>query len=101
MKPFAIFLAILLLSACSTVKPVAVVPQTVQMPVLPAPLNQKADPLPPITGNDLHSLIRDGLSTDRAYNDLRARQAAVVDAWECVRVALKDGTDATKCFGTN
>lgn len=91
------FIVALTLSACAT-KPVPVVPEPVQMPSLPAPLNQPAQPLPTITATDLHGLIRDGLQTDRLYNDLRDRYNAVIQAWDCVRAALNQSEDASRCF---
>lgn len=87
----------LTLSACAH-KPVAVTPTPVQMPALPAPLNQRAQPLPPLVATDLHGMIRESISTDRAYNELRDLHNATLDAWTCVRTALNEQTDATACF---
>ena len=87
----------LTLTACApTVVPV--VPTPVEMPALPSPLNQRAQPLPPIVATDLHGLIREGAQTDRAYNDIRDRYNATIDAWNCVRTALNKSEDAKRCF---
>lgn len=87
----------LTLSGCAP-KVVAITPDPVAMPALPAPLSGRAEPLPPIVGNDLKTVLRDGVASDRAYNDLRYRYNAVLDAWECVRSALSDGHDAGECL---
>lgn len=96
MRGPAIIIAALLLASCA--KPIPVTPDPVAMPVLPEYLAAPADPLPPIEGDDLDALIRDGIATDLAYSELRSRHNAVTTAWECVRVALRDSTDATRCF---
>ena len=96
MTRFLIILAAISLTACT--KTVSVEPVPVAMPSLPAPLNETAKPLPPITGTDLHSLLRDGIAADRAYNELRDRHNAIIQAWECVRLSLRDGTDTDQCF---
>lgn len=85
------------LTGCIT-KPVPVTPTPVQMPALPAPLAQRAEPLPPATATDLHGLIRESLDTDRRYNEVRDRHNAVLTAWDCVRAAMNTGSDATACF---
>lgn len=97
MKILPIIAMTLALTACATA-PTPVVPTPVQIPALPASLAQRAEPLPPITGNDLHSLIRDGLQTDRLYGDLRLRHNATVAAYECVRRAINLQTDPSVCF---
>lgn len=86
------------LTACSTT-PTPVVPRPAEMPALPAPLNQRAQSLPPLVATDLHGHIREGARSDRIYNDLRDRHNAVLTAWDCVRAALLDGGDAKACFG--
>lgn len=86
----------LTLSACGTTK--TVVPTPVEMPALPAPLNQRAEPLPPLVATDLHGMIRESIATDRAYNEVRDRLNAVITAYECVRTAMLDGNDGRECF---
>ena len=88
----------LTLSACGTTKVIPVAPTPVQMPALPASLNQRAQDLPPVVATDLHGLIREGAQTDRTYNDLRDRHNAVLQAWDCVRGALLGGDTGLKCF---
>lgn len=88
----------LTLSACGTTKVIPVAPTPVQMPALPAPLNQRATDLPPVTSTDLHGMIRESVQTDRAYNALRDKHNAVLTAWDCVARALNTGADAVACF---
>lgn len=97
MKFVLIVASALVLTACAT-SPVPVVPKPVEMPALPAPLNQRAQPLPPLTSTDLHGHMREGVQSDRLYNDLRDRHNAVLQAWSCVREALLDRKDGRECF---
>ncbi|MFZ4165282.1 hypothetical protein [Brevundimonas sp. NPDC058933] len=87
----------LTLSGCIT-KPVPVTPTPVQMPALPAPLNQRAQDLPPLVATDLHGMIRESMATDRAYNEVRDRLNTVLDVYDCVRTAMNSGSDAKACF---
>ena len=96
MRTAIIAIMALTISACAT--PTPVVPDAVNIPPIPANLAVKAPPLPPITGNDLHSLIRDGLATDRLYADLRSRHSATVDLYECVRLAINTNSSPTDCL---
>lgn len=87
----------LTLAACGTTR-VPVAPTPVQMPALPAPLNTRAEPLPPPVATDLHGIIREGAETDRRYNEVRDRLNAVITAYECVRTAMLNGNDGRECF---
>lgn len=96
-RTISILVVALALTGCGQ-KIVAVTPTPPAMPILPAKLAEEAKPLPPITGNDLHTLLRDGVAADRAYNDLRDRHNATVRAWECVRLALRDSKPVADCL---
>ncbi len=69
-----------------------------KMPELPSNLAQKAHRLPDLTDATPKGLQDDAARTDRAYNDVAHRLNNIIDAWNCVKKALNDGTDAAKCF---
>ncbi|GAA0767020.1 hypothetical protein GCM10009434_05000 [Brevundimonas olei] len=97
MRTALILIMVLALSACAT-KPVPVVPKPVEMPALPAALAQKAEPLPALRATDLNGHLLEGADSDRRYNEVRDRHNALIDLYECVRLALLDGTDALRCL---
>ena len=88
----------LLATACSHTStiPPTVVPA--QIPPLPANLSVRAEPLPPITDNTMGGLIRDGINTDRRYNDVAAQLNSLIDVYECIRRTYNDHSSAEKCL---
>lgn len=72
----------------------------VQVPPLPDKLNRRAVRLPDITDGTPGGLTRDGVSTDKKYNDLAYRHNAVLTVYECVRLAVnaRDASALKKCL---
>jgi hypothetical protein len=68
------------------------------MPDLPQQLAKKAEPLPPLTGTTLADREKELSSTEQAYNEKGTQLNALIDAWNCVKVSLKNRTDPSKCL---
>ena len=92
-----ILAALFALSACAAT-PDTGLAKPPAMPALPPELNQRAERLPDITDPSLGGLVIDGAETDRKYNDLAHRHNAVLKAWECIRRALAERSEAATCF---
>lgn len=90
-----IIISALLTTACFGTGPGV---KPVQLPPLPENLSKKAEPLPPITDPTMGGLVRDGVKTDRMYNDVATRLNAVIDVYQCVRKAVNDKKDPESCF---
>ena len=71
-----------------------------KMPDLPPSLAKKAGALPPLTDPTVPGMQKDAIETDRRYNDVAHQLNNTIDAWNCVKSALNDGTDPKKCFGS-
>lgn len=71
------------------------------MPELPEAFAKRAERLPPLSDPTLGGVHRDGAETDRAYNRLAYRYNALLDAWECVRLALKERKPVEACQPRN
>ncbi len=114
MKKIILMSMLLVLSACVTTKKDIKKPDinidvelgqgigkapAAEMPELPATLAQKAGPLPPVTDGTLAGLQQEAAATDRAYNEVGHRLNNVIDAWNCVRVSLRDRKNPKECFG--
>jgi hypothetical protein len=91
-----VLISALLLTACATT-PTGLAKDPV-MPDLPPPLNEKAQPLPPLTDNTMGGLQVQGAEDDKQYNKVRRQNNTIIDAWACVKKALAEKKDATACF---
>lgn len=89
-----VVIAAIVLEGCAHTPPkpvlLPVAPPPVTMPDLPPTLAEKAEALPPITGNDVKDLIRDSAETSSRYNALRFRHNSLIDFYHCVQKAIAD-----------
>ncbi|MEG1451764.1 hypothetical protein [Brevundimonas sp.] len=85
MKIAAITLC-LMLAGCARTVYVEVPAEPVELPALPPILSAEAVALPPLVSHDLHGHMREGVQSDRQYNDLRHRYDWLVKAYECLRL---------------
>ncbi len=100
MKKIILIMSAILLSGCATTKdPNLELGRSIQVPELPSSLNQRANRLPPLRSGSMAAIQRDGVATDRAYNDLAHRYNAIIDLWACVRQAVnnRDATAMEAC----
>lgn len=84
----------LMLSACARTVYVEVPAEPVELPALPPILSSEAPRLSPLIAHDLHGHMREGIASDRQYNDLRHRYDWLVKAYECLRMRQTGCLDA-------
>lgn len=85
MKALTITLCLMLMGCAKTVY-VEVPSQPIELPALPPILSSEAPRLSPLIATDLHGHMREGVQSDRQYNDLRHRYDWLVRAYECLRL---------------
>lgn len=91
MKYLIVSLA-MILSGCATTQSIPNVGEAkpIQIPKLPKSLSEKAERLPPLQDNSLATLLRDGLETDKLYNDKAIQLNNLIDLYNCVREASNE-----------
>jgi hypothetical protein len=99
-KKVLVLVPCLMLSAClgSNQPDIGLAPPP-KMPVLPAALAKKAEPLPALTGTTLADREKELAATEQQYNEKGTQLNAVIDAYLCVKSSLDNRTDPAKCFG--
>jgi hypothetical protein len=95
MEAFKVIVLCILLAGCTTTTGLA---KPAEMPALPVSLAQKARRLPPVTDPTLTGQTLSAVDTDRLYNGVAERYNILIDAWECVRLALRDKQEMTTCL---
>ena len=100
MKKLLLIAPLLMLSACMGSNQhidLGLAPAA-QVPDLPAPLAKKAERLPDLKGKTLAERELEDSATDQIYNGVATQLNAIIDAWGCVKTALKNRTDANVCL---